>query len=122
MWYLFPLAAVNRLLRRDAKMDEAWRERLNRIFGTGDWESAFYQRKETRTLFGDDKSVEKIATFDRIKEFVLGRLRGEFADAAPNPLVLENSRHAPLFVLFFAVGNERGAPVAIKIAQHILRG
>ncbi len=120
MWYLFPLAAVNRLLRRDAKIDEAWRDRLNRIFGTSDWEAAFYQRREMQTLFEQVESVEKVATFGRIKEFLLERLRDEFADVAQNPLVLENSR-APLFLLCFAVGNERGAALAVKIAQHILR-
>jgi len=121
MWYLFPLAAVNRLLTKDAEIDPAWRHRLDRVFGTGDWEAAFYQRRETQTLFGEVESVEKIATFEGIKDFLLARLRGEFADVAPNPLVLKNSRHAPLFLLCFAVGNDKGAPVAIRIAQAILQ-
>jgi hypothetical protein len=88
MWYLFPLAAVNRLLRKDAEIDPAWRKRLTGIFGTYEWEAAFYQRKETQTLFGDVELVEKTATFAGIKDFLLERLGGEFAAVAPNPLVL----------------------------------
>jgi len=121
MWYLFPLAAVNRLLRRDAEIDDAWRRRLDRIFGTSDWETAFYQRRETQTLFETVESVEKIATFDGIKSFLLERLKAEFADVAPNPVILENSRCSPLFLLCFAAGNKKGAPIAVKMARDILR-
>ena len=121
MWYLFPLAAVNRLLRRDAEIDDAWRQRLDRIFGTNDWETAFYQRRATQTLFGEEESIEKVATFDGIKNFLLDRLKGEFADVVPNPVILENSRCSPLFLLCFAAGNPKGAPIAVKIARGILR-
>jgi hypothetical protein len=39
---------------------------------------------------------------------------------AEKPKVFYNSRNSPLFLFFFAVGNPRGAPIALKIAQHLL--
>lgn len=42
MWLLFPLGAVNRLLRRDGEIDEAIRQRLSSVFGTEDWFDEIY--------------------------------------------------------------------------------
>ena len=121
MWYLFPIAAVNRLLRKDATIGSAERNRLNLIFGTEDWEQVFYQRKTYPTLFGEDEIIQKIASIDAIKDYLLERLRIEFAGIAENPLVLENSRNSPIFLLCFAVGNKNAADLAKRIAQHILK-
>lgn len=123
MWYLFPLHAVNRLLRRDGAIRPAERERLNLIFGSHDWEQQFYQRKTTDTLFGQDELTEKSSDiFEAIKDYMIGRLGAEFAGIAKNPLVLRNRTNSPLFLLCFAAANKRGAPIAIKIAQSILKG
>jgi three-Cys-motif partner protein len=120
MWYLFPIAAVNRLLRRDAELSAAWRKRLNLIFGAEDWESTFYQQKTTLTLFGPDESTEKTATFDAIKDYLLAKLKEEFAGVARNPRMLVNENNAPLFLLCFAASNPKGAPTAIRIAESVL--
>lgn len=122
MWYLFPLAGVNRMLRRDAEISPAWRDRLHLVFGTHDWENAFYEQRTTLTLFGEDETTAKTdAPFNAIKEYVLNRLKAEFAGVARNPLVLRNDSNSPLFLLCFAASNERGAPIALRIAEHILR-
>jgi three-Cys-motif partner protein len=120
MWYLFPLAGVNRLLRKDAELSEAWRERLNLVFGTNDWEQEFYRSNTELTLFGPTEVKEKIATFDGIKEYLLRRLKAEFAGVAKNPLVLVSDNNSPLYLLCFAAANKRGASLAIRIAEYIL--
>ncbi|QLE45750.1 three-Cys-motif partner protein TcmP (plasmid) [Nostoc sp. C052] len=132
LWYLFPLGvAVNRLLTRDGNIQEAWRRRLDNIFGTDDWFEAFYQSVKPQSkqlnLFEIDNNpstekTEKIANFELISQYFVERLKTAFAGVAENPLVLRNSRNNPLFLLCFASGNPKGAPTAIKIAQHILKG
>lgn len=56
-----------------------------------------------------------------IGEYFLNRLRTVFAGVAMNPLVLTNSKNCPLYLLCFAAGNPKGAKVAVKIAEDILR-
>lgn len=119
MWILFPLSAVNRVLTRSGEIPEGWSERLTKLFGTGEWRQAFYGRQQT--LWKDAATV-KTATFAAIGDFFLQRLRSVFADVADNPRVLYDSHDHPLFLLCFAVANERGAPIARRIAQHILKG
>ncbi|RJP32399.1 MAG: three-Cys-motif partner protein TcmP [Candidatus Omnitrophota bacterium] len=121
VWYLFPLGiGVNRLLKKDGNINEAWRNKLDKIFGASDWYQSFYEDKEQDTLFGPLHRTEKIADFSSIQEFFLNRLKSIFPGVAENPLILKNSKNNPLYLLCFAASNEKGAPTAIKIAQDIL--
>jgi three-Cys-motif partner protein len=120
LWYLFPLGIVNRLLRRDGQISDAWRRRLNETLGATDWYEVFYQTYLLHDLFGDRVQVEKVSDFETIGMYFVDRLKTIFAGVAENPLPLLNSRNVPLFLLCFASGNPKGAPTAIKIAQHIL--
>jgi three-Cys-motif partner protein len=119
LWYLFPLMAVNRLLAKDPS--KACRERLDAIFGTEEWFKAFYRTKKVPRFFGPSEVVQKTCDFEGIGKFFLGRLRSIFAGVAETPKVFPNSRGSPLFQLFFAVGNAKGAPIALRIANHLLR-
>jgi three-Cys-motif partner protein len=122
LWLLFPLGvAVNRLLRRDGQIDESVKKKLDRFFGTTDWFDQFYQPRTKDSLFGTERAIEKVVNFEGIKRYFVKRLKSVFADAAENPLQLYNSKNNPLYLLCFAVGNKKGAPIAIKIAQDILK-
>ncbi len=121
MWYLFPLGvAVNRLLRRDAKISSSIRRRLDMLFGTDAWFDAFYEVQERLTLEGPEACTVKTGTFDSIARFVNARLYEVFAGVVPQPLALRNSSNVPIYLLCFAAANERGAPVAVKIAQEVM--
>lgn len=123
LWILFPLGvAVNRLLKRDAKISSAWQKRLDELFGSKDWHKAFYQVKNEPDLFGEREQLCKTSDFKAISEFYVNRLKTIFPGVAENPLPLCNSKNVPLFLLCFASSNRIGAPTAIKIAQDILRG
>ncbi len=122
LWILFPLGvAVNRLLRKDAKINPAWRQRLDQMFGTDNWYDVFYETKITTNLFGEQVTTKKTSDFDAISQYFVERLKSIFAGVADNPLPLYNSRGNPLYLLCFASGNSKGAKIAIKIAQDILR-
>lgn len=121
LWLLFPLGvAVNRLLTRSAPPTEKWADALTRIFGTDAWQQAFYPRKKQLTLFGEEEIQAKQANFESIGQFFLQRLQTVFTAVAPNPFVLTNSKNNPLYWLYFASGNPKGAPTAVKIARDIL--
>lgn len=118
-WILFPMMAVNRLLANDPK--KAFRRPLDRVFGSPDWFQRFYRSSVEENIFGQSyEIVQKACDFDNIREFFLERLKAVFAGVSPNPRMLFNSRGSPIFQLFFAAGNTRGAPIALKIANHLL--
>ncbi|MEX1097336.1 MAG: three-Cys-motif partner protein TcmP [Planctomycetales bacterium] len=122
LWLLFPFGvAVNRLLTRNGPPPKAWADALTRIFGTDEWREAFYKKKRERTLLGDLEIERREADFEAIGEFFIRRLNTVFAQVAPDPLVLTNSRGRPIYLLCFAAGNPKGAPTAVRIAQHILK-
>jgi len=122
LWNLFPLAAMNRMLRRDGLLHAKWEARLDYCFGADSgWRKAFYAPNPTHDMFGG-RADEKTADFDVIGQFFLTRLRLIFAAVAKAPLVLNNSKNSPLFLLCFAVGNPKKADLALRIADHILKG
>jgi hypothetical protein len=49
------------------------------------------------------------------------RIKTVFAGVADEPKVLLSSANCPLYLLCFAVGNPKGANIALKIANHLLK-
>lgn len=123
MWLLFPLGiGVNRLLTKSGDISDSWRSRLDKLLGTADWYDEFYTVESTPTLFGtDEQRVIKAAT-ETIGRYFNERLKSVFAGVSENPAVLRNSKNCPLYLLCFAAGNARGAPIAIRIADNLLKG
>jgi three-Cys-motif partner protein len=120
LWLLFPVFGVNRMLVTSGEIQESWKTRLSRVFGTTEWEKKFYTEQDSILL--DGVSVKtKVADPDLIGAFFIERLKSVFADVAP-PKVLRNNHGQPLFLLCFAVGNARKAELALKIAKQILEG
>lgn len=123
LWVLFPFSAINRMLVRDRKPDPSWAKRLNDVFGTSDWENAFYSKISLPSLLDSTETIELVqrsADYRQITEFFVSRLKSEF-EAVSNPLPLYNSKESLLFILFFAAGNDRSAKTGIKIANNIVK-
>jgi three-Cys-motif partner protein len=122
LWILFPLGmGVNRMLTKRDLPPESWSNTLTEIFGTTEWQEAFYPKSSIQTLFGDEITQIKDADFGSIRDFFVNRLKTIFTAVATNPLPLRNSKNTPLFLLCFASGNPKGSKTAIKIAQDILK-
>ena|ERR1700720_3017835 len=122
LWVLFPYFAINRMLVRDRKPCKSWAQRLTAVFGTSDWEKAFYSTTAFTSLLDAMQPVElvrKSADYREITDFFVARLSTEF-EAVSKPLPLYNSNGSLLFMLFFAAGNERSATTGLKIANSII--
>lgn len=121
LWLLFPIGTVNRLLNKNGQIIETRTQRLDQLFGDREWYSNFFEENIEKTLFGTEaKRIVKIASFDKIAAYFIDKLKTVFAEVAPKPLFLRNSMNSPIFLLCFAAGNPKGAPIAVKIAQSIL--
>ena len=122
LWLLFPLGiGVNRLLTKSGEIPKSWRRRLDLLLGTTDWYDDFYKVETMPTLFGDDNERIVKATMETMGRYFTNRLKGIFPGVAEEPGVLRNSANNPLYLLCFAVGNEPGKKIALKIAQHLLK-
>ena len=79
-----------------------------------------YHDAPQRRLFGE-QSQQRDTGSEAIAGLYRKRLRSVFEKVAPASLTLRNSRNSPLFELFFAASNPKGAPIAIRIANHIMK-
>ena len=123
LWILFPLGTVNRLLKNDGEIRPSLQARLDSSFGEHDWYDAFYQSAKQLSLFDEEERWQKAGNiFVTIERYFIERLQGIFKEVTPNPLILRNSKNVPLYLLCFAANNQRGAPIAVKIAKDILEG
>jgi three-Cys-motif partner protein len=122
LWLLFPLGiGVNRLLTRSGEIPAGWRRRLDLLLGTDDWFGEFYKVERQPSLFGgDDEHLVKASTAT-IGKYFNQRLASIFAGVAEEPAVLRNSSGSPLYLLCFAVGNESGKEIALRIANHLMK-
>jgi three-Cys-motif partner protein len=118
LWVLFPIGAVVRMLPRDGEVPDSWRLVLDDLLGRRDWQNEFY-RRTSPPLFPEVGLVERVSV-EVIREYFLRRLATRFAGVASRPAELRNSKNSLLYLFCFAVGNERGAPNALKIANYIL--
>jgi len=120
LWLLFPLGiGVNRLLTKSGEIPLSWRKRLNLLLGNETWYDEFYRVERLPTLFGEADHIVK-ATIETIGRYFNERLKTVFPAVAEEPRVLRNSANSPLYLLCFAVGNKKGAPIALRIANHLL--
>jgi three-Cys-motif partner protein len=124
LWYLFPLGvAVNRLLTTDGDILPLHQQKLDNIFGTSRWREAFYKRSEQRNIFAEAIELVKQASFDSIEQFFIERLNSIFPYVAKRPYRLYNFKSVPLYSFCFAAANPgRGGEIALRIANHLLKG
>ena len=118
-WILFPRMAVSRMMPRESEPSDALSERLNRIFGGREFWSVLYSPSPQQPLFGETTRIRRGG--EAVAHHYRARLETAFVRVAPTERVLRNSRNSPMFDLFFAASNPRGAAVAIPIADDILK-
>ena len=119
-WILFPRRAVAHLMPRSKEPSEAFSTQLDRIFGGREhWES-LYSKSKQLSLLDNDPGLER-APSEEIASLYQERLKSVFKRVAPTKGTLRYSKGSPMFDLLFAASNPKGAPIAVKIAEHVLR-
>ncbi len=121
LWMLFPISTVLRTMPNANEPPSGWSERLTKTFGTEDWKNAFYVTQEMTNLFAEEDFTFRDADIKRVQTFVVNRLKEIFVGVSPAPLILRNSHNTPLYLLFFAASNDRGAKPALAIANYLLK-
>lgn len=123
LWYNFPLGPVNRLLEKRPGTHVAFEQCLDRVLGSPDWRNKFYNPNRVLSLFEEENEVlRKDATFQKIGEYIIERLKTVFPGVVEKPYILKNSKNSPLFMLCFAMANPNpnAQDIALRIARHIL--
>ncbi|MBS1914266.1 MAG: three-Cys-motif partner protein TcmP [Bacteroidetes bacterium] len=120
LWYLFPYMAFNRMLTRQGPPPAAWANRITHVIGIDTWQSVFYSTEQL-SIFSDD-ATRRSTTLERIRQFIVERLKTIFPAVCNKPMILYNSINGPLFVLCFATASPKKSvqDAALKIAGHIL--
>lgn len=124
VWYLFPLGGVMRMMTNSGQVRDAWRSRLDKVFGTSDWYGEFYRSSRQRSLLDSDEDCPvKDASTEHVVKYIRERLQVAFP-AVSNAGILRNSKGAPLFALVMGVSSHSSAAqsAAIRIANHIVKG
>ena len=120
-WILFPLMAIARMMPRRGEPSDALATQLDRIFGGRDLWSSLYQPSQQLSLLESAREQERAFGSEQIADAYRNRLASVFYSVAPTRRTFRNSNNSPMFDLIFAASNPSGAPVAIRIANHILQ-
>ena len=67
------------------------------------------------------RSTYRVADADAVAAFMIERLEKAFFAVAKKPGTLYNSQKVPLYLFCFASANPKGAPTALRIANHLLK-
>ncbi|MCH8535473.1 MAG: three-Cys-motif partner protein TcmP [Flavobacteriaceae bacterium] len=118
-WILVPTGmGVNRLLKKDKRISDAWLERLEVFLGLPKENILDYFYSETiiPTLFGDEVIINKEEkAVEKSAELYQARLN-ELFKFVTNPYILKNKSNSIMFH-FFMVSNNKNA---VKIANQII--
>ena len=118
MWILVPTGlGVNRLLKKNGQISDAWLEKLEIFLGLTreEIEKRFY--KKTATLFEDIKHIEKEKdAIERSAKLYQSRLKEVF-EFVSKPYELRNSSNSTMYHLFLTSNNK----TAEKIGSEIVR-
>lgn len=120
LWILVPTGiGVNRLLKRDGQISEAWLSKLQLFLGLSKEKvlNYFYKSKTILTLFGEETSIEKERqAIEKAANLYRDRLHEVFtyvSDAFP----LRNSTGSIMYHFMMATNNS----AAFKIANDVIK-
>jgi three-Cys-motif partner protein len=124
LWFLVPVGmGLNRMLPQNNLPPDEWSRRVTKSLGirAEELQRRFYGPPIQPGFFDEEDRQEKKVDHERLKNYIVERLAEVFPAVAPKPLTLRNSKNSPLFLLCFAAANKKGAPTAIRIANHLLK-
>ena len=120
-WILFPRMAIARMMPVENEPSPELRLQLDRIFGGRQYWQDIYSQAMQMSLLQEEPKQERLHGSDHIAMSYLNRMKSVFTSTASVRRTFRNSKGSPIFELFFAAGNAKGAPTAVRIAEDILR-
>lgn len=120
LWILVPTGVgVNRLLKNDKDIPEAWLIKLEQFLGLPRDEilTYFYSEKTVNTLFGDETSVNKEkSTIQKVGNLYAQRLKTVFKYVSDS-FIMRNSNNSIMYHFMMATNNAN----ALKIANEVIK-
>lgn len=112
----FPAMAINRAVLKNNpyKLDEEQIARMNRFWGTTEWRINIY--KEVPNLFGTH--IEKVPQTGKSLGLLFQKRLEQVFSKVTFPLLMKNSKGAPLYCLIFAGHNQTGKKIAEDIFKN----
>lgn len=119
VWILVPTGmGVNRLLKNDGKISDAWLSKLEQFLGMDKKEilAYFYSENVVPTLFGDEiKITKEESAIEKSAILYSERLKKLFKFVS-KPYILKNSANSVMFHFLMASNNQ----AAVKVANEIV--
>lgn len=119
-WILVPTGmGVNRLLKKDGRISDAWIERLETFLGMPKIEilDYFYSQTIVSTLFGDEVVTSKEEkAIERSAELYQKRLK-ELFKFVTNPYILKNKSNSIMFHFYMVSNNNTAQKIANEIIE-----
>ena len=118
VWILVPTGmGVNRLLKKDGQISDAWLEKLEKFLGLSKEEIKAHFYTKTATLFPDITFIKKEEdAINKSAKLYQERLRVVFNHVS-EPYEMKNSTNSVMYHLYLASNNK----TAIKIGNDIVR-
>lgn len=118
MWILVPTGlGVNRLLKNDGQISDAWLERLELFLGISRDEIIKRFYKKSATLFEDIEFVKKEQdAIENSAKLYKSRLKEVF-EYVSKPYALKNSSNSIMYHLFLTSNNKAGESIANDIVK-----
>ena len=120
LWILVPTGiGVNRLLKRNGQISDAWLKKLETFIGLTRQEilNYFYKSKTIQTLFGEESNIAKEKhAIDKAGQLYKQRLSTVFEHVS-EPFPLKNSTGSIMYHFMMATNNK----AALKIANDVIK-
>ena len=116
----FPVMAINRtvLMNNPHRLNDSQIERMNRFWGSTEWKVNIYE--EVPDLL-DGTRIEKISQTGESLGLLFQRRLEQIFPEVTYPLVMKNSKGAPLYCLIFAGHNGTGKNIMENIFKNFER-
>lgn len=125
VWILVPTGmGVNRLLKKDGNISDAWLSRLENFLGMTkeDILPYFYQEAKIYTLFGEETKITKEENaIEKSAKLYEDRLKSLFKFVS-QPYVLKNKMNSVMFHFFMASNNKAAINIANAITKKYNNG
>lgn len=120
LWILVPTGmGVNRLLKNNGEISDAWIYRLEQFLGLSKTEirDYFYKTLVNQTLFGAEENIYKENNAIEAAAKLYQTKLKEIFQFVSEPFVMRNSNKSPMYHFYMATNNIN----ALKIANDVIR-